>query len=159
MQIKDHFNIRRTLEFSLQNHVNLVSLIPVSVWCTLKLLCMNFCLLPPTLPSHQFNIWLPFIKIPTLKEKIESFWPEKLSHFDLKSWVILTWKVEPFWPEKLSHFDLKSWLILTWKVDLFWPEKLNHFNLKSWIILTWKVESFWPEKFNNFDLKSRIILT
>ena len=49
-------------------------------------------------------------------------WKKKLSRFDLKSWVVLTWKVESFWPEKLSHFDLKS----------------CHFDLKSWVILTSK---------------------
>ena len=35
---------------------------------------------------------------------------EQWSHFDPKSWVILTRKVESFWPEKLSHFDPKSWV-------------------------------------------------
>ena len=106
---------------------------------------------------------------------MESFWPEKLSHFDLKNWVILTWR-----PGKLSHFALKNWVILTWKIESFWPEKLmskrlnlrstwkiesfcpkklRHFDLKNWVILTWKIESFWHEKLRHFDMKNWAILT
>ena len=57
------------------------------------------------------TVQLPFCKQKSLKEKMESFWPKKLSHFDLK---------------KLSHFDLK-------KLSYFDLKKLSRFDLKIWV--------------------------
>ena len=91
---------------------------------------------------------------------------EKLSHFDLKSWVAGGIKILPIFlgqnesifslsapREKLRHFDPKSWVTGGTKI---WPNFLgqNDWIFRSvhrennWVILTLKVESQAELKFD-----------
>ena len=76
-----------------------------------------------------------------------------MTHFisrfsERKNWVILTQKIESFWPKKLSHFDPKNWVIwpknlgqiLVLPVFQFFLVKMTYFSLNARCN---KIESFW----------------
>ena len=92
---------------------------------------------------------------------------KKLSHFDLKSWVIVaelkfdlkSWvtggtkirlgkvgnwrKFESIWLSVLSQFDSQCWVNLTLNVEPIGLSMLSHFDFQCWVNLTLNVETIW----------------
>ena len=121
--------------------------------------------------------WLNF-SLSAPKEKIESFWPKKLSLVELKShptfffkmtlffvnWVIMTLKVESLadkvsnWRifesielSKFSQFHSQCWFNLTLNVEPIRLSMLSQLDSQCWVNLTLNVESIWLSMLSQFD--------
>ena len=87
---------------------------------------------------------------------------DKLSHFDLKSWVTGGIKFDPAkWvtEEYLSQFVSQCWVNLTLNVESIWLSMLSQFDSQCWVNLTLSVESIWLSVLSQFDSQCWVNLT
>ena len=110
---------------------------------------------------------------------------KKLSHFDLKSWVIESlaklkfdfkswvtgriiirpgkesnWRIfESIWLSMLCQFDSQCWVNLTLNVESIWLSMLSQFDSQCWVNLTLNVESIWLSMLSQFDSQYWVNLT
>ena len=95
---------------------------------------------------------------------------EKISHFDLRSWVtgeiiirpskVSNWIMyESIWLSMLSQFYSQCWVNLTLNVESIWLSMLSQFDSQCWVNLTLNVESIWLSMLSQFDSQCWVNLT
>ena len=111
-------------------------------------------------PSFYRSKWLNF-SLSAPIEKIESFWPKKLSLAKLKFDPTFLVKNDSIFCE-LSHFHLKSWVtggiinrpakVSNWRIfESIELSKLSQFHSQCWFNLTLNVEPIWLSMLSQLD--------
>ena len=109
--------------------------------------------------SHKLSHWRNWNSTQLFRSNDSIFYlsapREKMSHFDLKSWVLCfnLYFERAKWVtgEYLSQFDSQCWVNLTLNVEWIWLSMLSPFASQCWANLTRNVEPNWLSMLSQFD--------